>query len=444
MIRIIKKINFTNWFFLLFSGIIFIFALSFLLKWLFPVAQTFLVLLIVVVWLDGVLLFRKTFKLQTKRSLSNMLSLDDKNKVQIEIQNKTGLNLSLKIIDELPEQLQIRNFAMFLSLQNEEIKTLEYDIIPKKRGKYLFGNINIISKTKLNLLSRNESIFLEQEVSVFPSILQMKKYELNAIKSLSNLIGLKKIRQIGHSYEFEQIKSYIPGDDNRSVNWKASGRRGELMVNQYEQERLQQVYSVINKSRSMKMPFNDLSLLDYAINTSLVISNVSLQKHDKVGLLSFSDKIGSVIKANNKRNQLTSILNALYNEKEHSLEANYELLYSSIRNLVKGRSLLFLYTNFESIYALERVLPILRKINRLHLLVVMFFENTEIKEQAEKECKNVKDIYLQTIARKQIADRKRIQQELIKYGIQAIMSKPKELSINTINKYLELKARGMI
>jgi uncharacterized protein (DUF58 family) len=184
--------------------------------------------------------------------------------------------------------------------------------------------------------------------------------------------------------------------------------------------------------------------LDYAINTSLVISNIALQKYDKAGLLTFTDKLGSVIKADNRKSQLTNIIHALYNEKEHSLEANYELMYSGIRNLIKGRSLIFLYTNFESTYALERVLPILRKINKLHLLVVMFFENTELKELAEKDCITTMDIYSQTIARKQIMEKTVIQQELLKFGIQTIKSKPEELSINTINKYLELKARGMI
>ena len=99
------------------------------------------------------------------------------------------------------------------------------------------------------------------------------------------------MRRIGHSYEFEQIKNYVRGDDYRSINWKATSRRGHLMVNQYEDERAQQVYNIIDKSRSMKMPFNGMSLLDYAINTSLVISNVALQKHDRAGLMTFSDKM---------------------------------------------------------------------------------------------------------------------------------------------------------
>lgn len=444
MIRILKNINFLQRFFMLYAMIIFVFAISFVLKWLFPIAQTLLIVAVILSFLDAIVLFSKNIRFEVSRKHSNMLSLGDKNKIHISIKNRSNFTLDLKVIDELPEQLQIRDFAMYLKILKGDTKNIEYEIFPTSRGRYEFGNVNIISQTKLGLISRIDSFELKSEVAVFPSIIQMEKYELNAIKNSSHLVGFKKIRQIGHSYEFEQIKNYTPGDDNRSVNWKASGRRGDLMVNQYEQERLQQVYSVIDKSRSMKMPFNGLSLLDYAINTSLVISNISLQKYDKAGLLTFSDKIGSVIKADNRKKQLTNILHALHNEKEHALEANYELFYSGVRNLVKGRSLIFLYTNFESIYALERVLPILRKINKLHLLVVMFFENTELKELAEKDCNTVMDIYSQTIARKQILEKTLIQQELIKHGIQAIKSKPEDLSINTINKYLELKARGMI
>lgn len=444
MIRIFKNINFQQRFFLIFAVIIFVFAFSFILKSLFPFAQLLLIIGLLAAFFDAMLLFSDNVAFDAERSHSNLLSLGDKNKIHIRIRNKSNYKFNLKIIDELPVQLQIRDFAMYMEIDKKESRNLEYEIFPTSRGKYLFGNIHIYIHSRLGLVSRKISFETESEIAVYPSIIQMKKYELNAIKSFNKMLGFKKIRQIGHSYEFEQIKNYIPGDDNRSVNWKASSRRGELMVNQYEQERLQQVYSVIDKSRSMKMPFNGLSLLDYAINSSLVISNISLQKYDRAGLLSFSDRIGSVIKADNRKNQLTNILQALYNEKEHNLEANYELFYSGVRNLIKGRSLIFLYTNFESIYALERVLPILRKINKLHLLVVMFFENTELKDISEKESATVMDIYTQTIARKQLIEKTLIQQELLKHGIQAIKSKPEDLSINTINKYLELKARGMI
>jgi uncharacterized protein (DUF58 family) len=279
---------------------------------------------------------------------------------------------------------------------------------------------------------------------VYPSVIQMKQFELKTLPKISRYHGIKKLRRLGHSYEFEQIKNYVQGDDIRSINWKATGRKAELMVNQYEDEKSQQVYNLIDNSRNMRMPFNGLSLLDYAINTSLVIANTSLQKQDRAGLLTFSDKIGTFIRAERGSGQLQRILDGLYKEEPRNLEANYELLYLTVRNMIPSRSLLFLYTNFESILNMERVLPIIRKINKRHLMVVVIFENTQISEFAEKETKSLEDIYLQTIARKFILEKGAIIQMLRQFGIQSVFSRPEDLSVNTINKYLELKARGMI
>lgn len=216
------------------------------------------------------------------------------------------------------------------------------------------------------------------------------------------------------------------------------------MVNHYEDEKSQQIFCIIDKSRTMKMPFKNLSLLDYAINTTLTISNIALKKEDKVGLMTFSDRIGSTLAPDKHNAQLRKLLDTLYNEKERFTEANYELLYLKIRNFVRVRSLIFLFTNFESLYAIERAVSILRKLNKLHLLVVIFFENSEITSYAKSDAGNLEEVYLTTVAQKFSVEKNLIRQELTKYGIQTIISKPEDLSINTINKYLEIKSRGLI
>jgi uncharacterized protein (DUF58 family) len=216
------------------------------------------------------------------------------------------------------------------------------------------------------------------------------------------------------------------------------------MVNQYEDERSQQVYCIIDKSRTMKMPFEGLSLLDYAINTSLVISNIALKRHDRAGLLTFSDKLGSAIKAERRANQLNLILNALYNEKQRDFEADFELVYHSVRNLISGRSLILFYTNFESMYALDRALPMLRKINMQHLLVVVFFKNTEVEAFSQELSANLEEMYQRTLGQKYIIEKQQMMQRLRQFGIQSILTAPEDLSLNTVNKYLELKSRGLI
>ena len=444
MIQLIKNIYLPNRFFILFGGVIGCFVISFSFGFLYPVAQTLFVLACMLVVVDIFLLFNRSVRIRCRRRLPKLFSLGDSNFVKLELHNRSNQNLKVKIIDELPFQFQIRSFSISLPLKADEKKIVRYELTPVERGEYEFGKVNLYLSSFLGLVQRRYIHDYPMQIAVYPSIIQMKNFELRAFDRVSHQKGIKKIRRLGHSYEFEQIKNYVRGDDYRSVNWKASSRRAQLMVNQYQDERAQQVYNIIDKSRSMKMPFNGLSLMDYAINTSLVISNIALQKHDRAGLLTFSDKIGTTLKAEKKANQLNKILTALYKEKERPLEANYELLYHASRKIIKGRSLLLLYTNFESFYALERVLPILRRINNIHLLVVVFFENTEIKAFAREEVSTTEDIYYQTVAQNFIADKVQMVQKLRQYGIQAILTKPEELSINSINKYLELKSRGLI
>lgn len=439
-----NQIYLTNRFFILFGGIIGLFVFSFPVPFLFPLAQTALVLAIVVVVTDVLLLFNKSIAIKCRRRLPKVLSLGDESLVKIELHNESKQKLKVQLIDELPFHFQKRDFDIRLGLLADEEKEVSYPIRPLERGEYTFGKVNMFIESILGLVNRRLQHDYPMSIAVYPSIVQMKKYELRAFDRVSNLQGIKKIRKLGHSYEFEQIKNYVRGDDVRSINWKASSRHAQLMVNQYEDERAQQVYCIIDKSRAMHMPFEGLSLMDYAINTTLVMSNIALQKHDRAGLLTFSDKIGNTIKAERKANQLNKILAALYKEEHRNHEANFELLFHSSRKLIKGRSLLLLFTNFESQYALDRVLPILRRINNLHLLVVVFFENTEIKEFVKTEVTRTEDIYLQTIAQKYLSEKEQMVQKLKQYGVQAVLTSPADLSVNTINKYLELKARGLI
>ncbi len=383
-------------------------------------------------------------KINCSRQVSKLMSLGDENDIKIFLANESLLPLHITVIDEIPFQFQKRDFAMHFKFLRGEKKIIHYHLRPVKRGEYFFGSINIYITSVIGLAQRKNKYGEGVMVPVYPSILQMKNMELKAFSRISNFQGIKRLRRLGHSYEFEQIKNYVRGDDYRSINWKATSRKADLMVNQYEDERAQQVYSILDNSRSMRMPFDDLSLLDYSINTSLVLSNIALHKADKAGLITFSDKVDVLLPAERSRPQLQKILDSLYRQKEKNREANFELLYTTVRNFVKGRSLLFLYTNFESMYAMERVLPILRKLNKFHLLVVVFFENTEITNYGNKHAETLRDIYDQTIAQKFSSEKNQIVQQLRQYGIQAILTPPKELSINSINKYLELKARGMI
>ncbi|MBN4072531.1 DUF58 domain-containing protein [Crocinitomix catalasitica] len=443
MVRLFRGLYLTYGFFIALLVLVVIFIIGFVFPIVFLIAQVAMALLLAIVLLEIFILFVKKDPLDGERHVMNPMSMGDDNKVDIEVQNNYAFPIRLIIYDNLPNQLQIRDlhFTSFISAGEKQI--FKYQIHPTERGEFHFSDIFTYASTLTHFIQRKIVIRQKEMAASYPSILQMKKYELKVFAKTA-ISGVKKIRRLGHNNEFEQIKNYVQGDDIRTVNWKATSRRNELMVNQYQDERAQNVYSIIDKSRSMRMPFDQLTLLDHSINSTLAFSNICLRKGDKVGLMTFSDKLGTKIAAESSQRQLTRIMELLYRQKTRFLEANFEMLYHGIRNHVKGRSLIMLYTNIESDYSLKRVLPLLKRINQLHVLVVIFFENTEVEKAAQMEPRHVRDIYLKTFAEKYGMDRHKIAMELRKNGIQTVLTRPENLTIDAINKYLELKARGVI
>jgi uncharacterized protein (DUF58 family) len=439
-----KNLFLTNRFFYGIACLIAIMLLSYPFPSLFPIAKTACILYAVVALLDIVLLYNKSISVLIDRDAPAVLSLGDENTITISVTNKSLLTLHAEMIDELPEQFQIRDFSRKIDLLPNKQERITYALRPTTRGEYLFGRTHLFLTTALGLVRRRVSSDQKMGVPVYPSIIQMKKYELKSFARTATEYGVKRMRRIGHSYEFEHIKHYTRGDDYRSINWKATGRRAQLMVNQYEDEKSQQVYCIIDKSRVMHMPFHGLSLFDYAVNASLVISNIVLTKQDKAGLITFAETPKALIKAERSKTQLKKIMETLYKEKEGAVEANYESMYMAVQKLISGRCLLFFYTNFESTYALHRVLPQLRKLNDKHLLVVVFFENSEITTQTSSHVQSLEDIYTQVTAEQYALTKAQLAQELKQHGIISILTKPESLTVSAINKYLEVKSRGMI
>ena len=427
-----------------FFSVAVLFMLGYLVPELFTAAIVILVFAIISVLVDAYLLYRQGKGIEAERSVAERLSNGDENKLAIWLKNNYDYKIFCTVIDELPYQLQERRWFRELQVDANSETTLEYVITPQERGEYNFGNINVYVDGPLKLVRRRYILKQEKTVKVYPSYVQMRRYQLHAIGSHLQETGVKRMRKLGHSMEFEQIKEYVRGDDYRTLNWKATAHHGNFMVNTYTDERSQQIYCIINKGRIMKMPFAGMTLLDYAINASLVLSNVALQKQDKAGLITFAQQLDAFIPADKKPTQISNILETLYKQQTNFLEPDFEKLFSVVRNRITQRSLLILFTNFESFESLERELPSLKKLAHYHLLMVVFFENTELKELTELKATGTEDIYIKTIAEKYRYEKQLIAKELQKHGIISVLSTPQRLTVNSLNKYLELKNKQSI
>jgi uncharacterized protein (DUF58 family) len=431
----------------LFAGLavaVILFLLSFFFNWMGDIPLFFFWALMLLLVIDLTLLYRTENGLFARRSSPERLSNGDENDLAIYVESFYPFPVKVGLIDEIPFQFQKRDVWFKTNLKSREHKMINYKLRPTKRGEYEFGDIRAYVESPIGLISRRYNFEQSEILPVYPSFLQMQKYELLAVSNRLTAQGIKKIRRIGHSMEFEQIKNYVPGDDYRTINWKATARKGDTMVNAFTDEKSQHVYCIIDKSRAMKMPFEELSLLDYAINATLALLNIAMLKDDKAGLITVSEKMGAVVPADRRPGHLNKLLQVLHKEKTRYLESNMELLYSTIRTVIKQRSLIVFFTNFESLSAMERQIPYLKKVSRLHLLLVVFFTNTELEKVTENPAEDVEGIYTKTIAEKFLYEKKLIVKELNKFGIQSIMCKQQDLTVNTINKYLEIKSRQQI
>jgi uncharacterized protein (DUF58 family) len=415
---------------------------------IFPVIYNgvwFLVLvLITFLVLDVLLLYVARNRIEASREMPEKLSNGDLNPISISIKNHYTFPISIKIIDEIPFQFQIRDFKIERNVKASAQDKVSYDLRPTERGEYYFGNLNIYVSSPLKLISRRFTFDKNKMVPTYPSYIQLRKYDLLAFSNNLFQYGIKKIRRIGHTMEFEQIKEYVQGDDLRTLNWKATAKKNSLMVNQFQDEKSQSVYLAIDKGRVMQMPFNGLSLLDYAINSTLVLANVILKKQDKAGIFAFSKKVENRVFAEKRGSQMQKILETLYNIKTDFFESDYSRLYVDIKKNINQRSLIILYTNFETMDGLNRQLPYLKGIAKSHLLVVVFFSNTELNEIINKKSNTIQEIYDKVIAEKFMFEKRLIANELKKYGIHSVLTQPENLTLDAINKYLEIKSRGIL
>ncbi|HSI75821.1 MAG TPA: DUF58 domain-containing protein [Lunatimonas sp.] len=430
--------------FYLLSGIGLLFMLSYWVTFLYTLSVILLWLLLLATLGDAVWLFAPSKGITSNRFLPDKLSNGDPNPVSVQVTSGYRFPINLEIIDELPVQFQNRDFLLKQRLERFETRQLFYEVTPLQRGNYVFGYLHVYICSQLGLIRRRFSFDQGQSVKVYPSFIQMRKFDFLASDKKNLSYGVKRIRRLGHSMEFDRIKDYVAGDDVRAVNWKATAKQSELMVNQFQTEKSQPIYLLIDTGRVMKMPFGGMTLLDYAINSSLAFANLALKKKDKVGMISFSNGIHQALPASNSRSQLRGLSEALYPIATQFHDTDFGILYGTVKRKVPQRSLLILFTNFEHVGGLKRQFPFLQGLARKHLLVVVIFQNTEMQKLLESPAADLSAIYRKTVAQKFDLEKRQMVLELGKRGIQAILTPPEELTVNAINKYVEIKARGML
>lgn len=385
------------------------------------------------------------------RQLEQRLSLGDANPIRIVVDNGYSFACRVMVMDELPipfyadfaggQEARARRPTILVPPRAQE--SFSYAVRPLERGKYHFGHLLLYASGPLGLVQRRFSA--EQaasEIDVYPSRIQMERFAFLAAHDRLTEAGVKPVRRLGHAMEFDQVRTYVIGDDMRTINWKATARSRGLMVNQYREERAQPVYAALDMGRVMESSFEGMRLLDYAVNASLVLLNTAQVKGDRIGLAAFDSEVRVALTAGRDRAQLGRVLEALYALQPDFRDPNFEALYRMCRLRLSQRGLMILFSNFDTMSGLKRRLPVLRRIGRLHRLVVVLFENVELEEERSRKSRNLTDVYIRTITEELVLTKREIALALEREGISAVLTSPDALTVDVLNRYLAIKARG--
>jgi uncharacterized protein (DUF58 family) len=419
------------------------FIIAFYLPFMSHFAYVLVALFFFLTIIDYIIIYHNNAPLLCSRLMSDKWGNGDEEQIVLQLESKSNWPISFEIIDEIPAQFQERDFSIIGLLPSFNKKNVAYNLSPKSRGVYTFGNIFIFIYSPIGFVERKLEYHAATDVKVYPSFMRLKGKKIKG-GAFNNEVGDNKVAKLSNSLEFDHIKDYVNGDDIRSINWKASARRGQLMVNTFNDERSQQVYLILDMGRNMGLAFDGMRLNDYAINASLMLSHTILLKKDKVGIITFENKIKDVLSASRKSNQLTKITEVLYKQESLFLDPNYEVLVSHIHYQVGQRSLIILFANFETVSSLERNLIYLKAISKKHVLCIVVFENEGIKTIHSQYKNTLEGVYIKTIADKFSLEKKRIIKEMNKHGILSIFTTPEKLTSDSINKYLELKTKRII
>ncbi len=375
----------------------------------------------------------------------NKLSIYAVEKIKLRVYNRSKRKIYMEIKDEIPSlyfkchEGIVKGYIMPYSKRD-----FEYEVIPQKRGAFKFGDIHIRYESNLRLLMKEFKVSMEREYKVYPNLQELKKYRLSAYKSKLYQTGEKRFKSLGHGTQFESLREYVLGDEYRKINWKATARENRPIVNQYEPEKNQHVYILIDTGRPMSYSVRGYKKLDLAINTGLLLSDIVNQNGDMSGLMVFNIEVNNLImpgKGNNHRNRL---MEALYHIEDTNNTSNYEEAFYYLRRKEKRRSLIVLFTDFDTIEEAEDIMGVLEVISKNNIVMVMLIEDENLKKMVSISPAGEEEVFNKGVALEMVEERKKIIHKLNAKGIMCIECPPEKLAMSTINRYLYIKNRMVL
>lgn len=373
------------------------------------------------------------------------LSIYEKEEIRFSVYNKGNHKLKVELKDEIPDlYFKVEEKLVSGSVAAHEKKEFVYYAVPQKRGAFSFKNVYVRYESKYKLCMKSFKLNLEREYKVYPNVKNLRKYRLTITNNRLLKEGQRSLKLLGKGTSFESLREYVPGDEYKKINWKATARGNKPIVNQYEPEKNQHIYMFVDSGRPMSYTVRGNKKLDLAINTALVLSDVVNQNGDKSALLVFNTEVNNLIAPGKGAGHRNKILEALYHIEHTNQTSNYEEAFYHFKKNERHRSVIFLFTDFETLEEAENMLKVLPLVSRNHLVVIVLIKSESLEKIAEQKLKNTEDLFNKGVALELLEERKKIINLLNRRGVFCMECEAEKVEFAAVNKYIQMKSKNQI
>lgn len=381
--------------------------------------------------------------LRVERSAPARLSLGGTGEARVVVQNSGARPARLRLTDDVPPAL-VREGAeeQEVTVPPGRDATLRYRLRAEERGTATLGDVHLRVSGPLGLVWVQRREPRADPVQVVPGVLEVRKYRLLGLRNRLHEAGIRNVRQRGEGGSFESLREYVRGDDPRMVDWKATARRGGLMVRQYEAERRQNVLLVIDAGRLMTQRIAGRERIDHALSAALLLADVASLHGDRVGLLVFADRVQQYIPP--ARGTLSGLADALGSVQARMAEPNYPQAFTYLAGQLRRRSLLVMFTDVIDVEASGALVSHLMRAAQRHLPLAVAIRNPELEAAATAPADDEPAVFRRVAAEELLQARAHALTAMQRAGVLVADTRPQDAVPSVVNKYLEVKRGALL
>jgi uncharacterized protein (DUF58 family) len=402
-------------------------------------------------------LWSRRARVHVTRRAPDVFSLGEPNRVQLSLRSDASEPLRVQVNQDLFDFSSSPDLPLELELPPRGSAEASFRVLPRRRGAFRLGSHFVRYPSRLRLWTRQLRIDASDPVRVYPDLAMIRTFELLARSNREYaLVRATKLR--GGETEFSRLRDYTSDDDYRSIDWKASARRQTLTAREYQLESDQNVLFMLDAGRLMTAVVGELSQFDHALNASLMLGHVATQGGDKVGLLTFDERVSGFLMPERGRDASRRLVQTCYDVYPRLVESNYDEAFAQVALRLRRRTLLVLFTQVVDDNAARALGRQVRRIARRHLPLVVLLRDTDLEAMAEGTLPveehgatersaprgTVETLYHRGAAAELLRWKGTALRELTNAGALVLEAPARRLTGALITRYLEIKARQLL